>query len=449
MNINIVIIGAGEVGFNLAKTLSQEDYDITVIDINPEKCKRVQNHIDAKVIEGDGASQRVLQEIDMSEVDYLLSLTRADQVNLVSSKIASKMGAKKIICRLRNTEFIHRDAIVIPKEFGIDHVVFPEMAAQQEIENLIYESSAIDVHKYMNNQLSLIAYKIKSTSNIINKKIKNIELEKSAADFKIVLINRDGSNFIPHSDTHIIENDIVHFICKSHESLDMEVILGIEKLMLRNIIILGSGKIGRLLSKSLETNFNIKIIEKDLSKAQALGESLDESIILAGDGLDVEFLESENIMDTDCFISITESEQVNILSSLLAKSYNVKKVISHISTSSYKKLLRTIGVDAVVSKNMAAVNEVIRIIRTDQESIPISTFEDADIDVVEFTITAESKFIKNGYTLSDIPENISLLAISRSNKIIIPKSEDLILPSDNILVLTKQEYIKQTEDLFL
>ena len=449
MSINIVIIGAGEVGFNLAKTLSKEEYNITVIDIDDNKCRRVKNHIDARVIKGDGASQRVLQQIDMSEVDYLLALTRTDEVNLVTSKISSKMGAKKIICRLRNTEFVHKDAIVIPKEFGIDHVVFPEKAAQLEIENLIYESAAIDVHKYMNSQLSLNAYKITDKSPILDKKVKNIELENLSSDFKIVLILRDGKNFIPHSGSHIIDNDIIHVVCKSAETFNIEHVLGIEKPKLENIMILGSGKIGRLLSKSLENKFNIKIIEKDLSKAHALGESLDDSIILAGDGLDAEFLESENINETDCFISVTESEQVNILASLLAKSYNVKKVISHVSTSSYRKLLRMIGVDAVVSKNMAAVNEVVRIIRSNQESIPISTFENADIDVIEFSINKSSKFIKNSYKISDIPENISLLAIYRSNKIIIPKNDDLIQASDEILVLTKQEYIKETEELFI
>ena len=135
MSLKIVIVGAGEVGYNLAKSLSKENYDITVIDINPKKCQRIKNSIDAKVIVGDGASQRILQNIDMSQVDYLLALTRIDEVNLVTSKTSHEMGAKKIICRLRNTEYSHRDAIITPDQFGIDSVVYPEQAAQKEIEN--------------------------------------------------------------------------------------------------------------------------------------------------------------------------------------------------------------------------------------------------------------------------------------------------------------------------
>ena len=145
MSLNIVIIGVGEVGFNLAKYLSKEDHAITVIDVNPKKCLRVQNSIDAKVIEGDGTSQRLLSEIDMGNVDYILALTRIDEVNLVASKIAKERGAKKVICRLRNTEYGHEKTIIDPQQFGINHIVFPEKAAKNEIKRIITQPSSIDL----------------------------------------------------------------------------------------------------------------------------------------------------------------------------------------------------------------------------------------------------------------------------------------------------------------
>ena len=145
MKFNITIIGAGEVGFNLAKSLSKEDHDITVIDIDPVKCQKITNHIDAKVIEGDGCSQRILQNIDMSSIDYLIALTRIDEVNLVASKIAKERGAKKVICRLRNTEYGHEKTIIDPEQFGINHIVFPEKAAKNEIKRIITQPSSIDI----------------------------------------------------------------------------------------------------------------------------------------------------------------------------------------------------------------------------------------------------------------------------------------------------------------
>ena len=145
MKFNIVIIGAGEVGFNLAKSLSKEDHDITVIDIDPIKCQKITNHIDAKVIEGNGCSQRILQEIEMSEIDYLLALTRIDEVNLVASKIAKERGAKKVICRLRNTEYGHKKTIIDPSQYGINHIVFPQKAAKDQFKRIITQPSSIDI----------------------------------------------------------------------------------------------------------------------------------------------------------------------------------------------------------------------------------------------------------------------------------------------------------------
>ena len=162
MLLNIVLVGAGEVGFNLSKFLVKENYNLTVIDINPNKCSKVKNTIDARVVEGDGCSQRTLQNIDFSEVDYFLALTKIDEVNLVASTIAKKMGAKNIIARLRNTEYIHSKAVVSPENFGIDDVIYPEKSAQKEIENLVRDSSAVEVKSFFDAKVKSLTSKILS-----------------------------------------------------------------------------------------------------------------------------------------------------------------------------------------------------------------------------------------------------------------------------------------------
>ena len=176
MSLNIVIIGAGEVGYNLTRVLSNEDYDITVVDIAPERCDSVTNNFDARVILGNGASQRVLQQIDMENVDYLLALTRIDEVNLVASQIATKLGAKKIICRLRNTEYSHKDAVVTPADFNIDKVVFPEKAAQKEIESLIRQSSAVEILEFFAGSVLLVGIKLAASSPLIGRTTKQVEM---------------------------------------------------------------------------------------------------------------------------------------------------------------------------------------------------------------------------------------------------------------------------------
>ena len=172
--------------------LSKEDYDITVVDTNTDKCSKVKNAIDARVIEGNGASQRILQKIDnMSNVDYFLALTPIDEINLIASKISKAMGAKKVIARLRNTEFSHKTAIITPKDFNIDFVTYPEKAAQYEIESLIRSSSAIEVVKFNDDQITLIGIKIEESSPLIDRSVRNVVLSNPFTPHSVAVIYRN------------------------------------------------------------------------------------------------------------------------------------------------------------------------------------------------------------------------------------------------------------------
>lgn len=447
--MKILLLGAGEVGFNLAKYLSKEDYDITVIDIDSQKCKRIKNTIDAHVIEGDGSSQRVYSDIDMENIDYFLPLTKFDEVNLVSSMICKKMGVKKIISRLRNTEYIHKSAILKPIEFGIDHVTYPEKAAQIEIESLIKQTSAVEVQEFKNGKITLIGIKLEPSSPLIGRTVKNVTLSNPFASHKTAVIYRDDSSFVPHNETIYKKDDVVYFVTDTENLDSIQKMAGKPPFKVKNILILGLGKIGRLLSKSLQLDYNIKIIEQSSDKALKYSPNLQESLVLVGDGLDHELLESENIHEIDCFIATTENEKTNMLASLVAKHHGIKQVIMHVSTTSYIKSIRGIGVDAVVSKNISAVNEVLKIIQSDQQEIEISRFEDIDIDSLEIKALENCKYFTKNYALSDIPESMCLGGIVRNGRVIIPSNLKVnIEPNDNLLIFLKPESISKAENLF-
>jgi len=449
MSTKIVIIGAGEVGYNLTKTLSKENYDLTVIDINPEKCQRINNSIDAHVIIGDGASQRILQKIDMSQIDYLLALSRVDEVNLVAAKNAYEMGAKKIICRLRNTEYSHRNAIITPEQFGIDYVVYPERAAQQEIENLIRQPSAIDLQEFKGGEINLVGIQLDSSSPLIGRNIINVEHSNPYVPHKLVLLIREGESIIPTNKIIFKREDITYFIGKSHDIPDIQRMAGKRAFKVKNVTILGAGKIGRLLAKSLESDYDVRIIESDHTKARKVGRSLSDTLILDADGLDIDFLTSENIGDTDCFIAATENEQTNILASLLVKHYGVKQTILHINTTNYIRAVRRIGVDAIVSKNISAVNDIINFIRSDQEALPVFRIEDVDVDALELTVSEDCKYFHKNMTLEKLPDYVSIGYICRNGDIIIPNPHTEVLPEDELLLFTKEKNITKAENLFL
>ena len=448
MDIKIVIIGVGEVGFNLVKALSKEKFDITVIDIKEEKCQRITNTMDVRAIVGDGASQRILQQLDMTNIDYLLALTRIDEVNLVAAKSAYEMGAKKIICRLRNTEYSHESAIITPEQFGIDYVVYPEKAAQRDIENLIRQTSAVDLEEFKNGQINMVGIKIAHSSPLVGRNIKNVELSNPYIPHKLALVIRENESFIPPKETIYKKDDIGYFIGKAKDINEIQRMAGKPAFKVKNIMILGAGKIGRLLAKSLQSDYNVRIVEQNFEKAKKFGKTLTDTLILQANGLDVDFLNSENIQETDCFIAATENEQTNILASLLVKHYGVKQVILHITTTNYFKAVRRIGVDAVVSKNISAVNEVLKLIRSDQQDLPVSSFEDLNVDAIEISVVQECRYIRKKLTIDQIPEELCIGAICRNNEIIIPNNHAEIYAEDELLVITKDENISKVEKLF-
>jgi len=448
MSLKIVIIGAGEVGYNLSKYLANEDYAITVVDIDEQKCSKIKNAIDAKVLCGNGASQRILQKIDMPHVDYFLALTPIDEINLIASKAAKTLGAKKVIARLRNTEFNHKEAVLKPADFNIDYVSYPEKAAQKEIEKLIRRTSAVEVIGFNEDTITLVGIKLEVSSPLVGRSIKNVKLTNPFISHQVSVIYREDSSFIPHSDTIYQKDDVVYFLSKTEDVDLIQQMAGKPPFNVKNIMVIGAGKIGRLLSKSLQYDYNLKIIEKSSEKANKYNSSLSNSLMLIGNALDTEFLESENIYDIDCFIAATEDEQTNIMSCLLAKDYGVKQVIVHISTTNYIKPMRRMGIDAVVSKNISAVNEVFKFIHTDQQEIEISRFEDIDIDSIELDVIDGCKYLRKKYSIFDLPESICLGAIIRGEKIIIPNMNSTIYKGDKLLIFLKPDFISKVENIF-
>jgi len=449
MELKIVIIGAGEVGFNLAKSLSRENYDITVVDINPEKCLRIKNNLDAHVIEGDGASQRVLQKLDMKKVDYLLALCPIDEVNLVASRISKKMGAKHVICRLRSTEYSHKNAIITPEQFGIEYVTYPEKAAQIEIENLIRRSSTVEVQEFKDGAILMVGVNLESSSPLIGRTIDSVITSNPFTPHKTVLINRNDDFFIPNLNDFYKKNDHVYFIGRKNDIDNIQKMAGKPSFDVKNVMILGCGKIGRLLAKSLQYDYNVKIIEKNKDKAKFFSPNLSESLMLIGDGLDIEFLESENISDVDCFVSATQNEQTNILASLLAKHYGARQAILHITTTNYLKSVRRIGADAIVSKNISAVNEVLNVIRSNQDNVEIHRFDDVGVEAIDVIVDPDSDYLSNNMTIDSIPESYSIAAIIREEKIIIPNKRTEIKSNDELLMFTKPEHAQKAESLFV
>jgi len=309
--MRIVIIGVGEVGFHVAKALSQEEHDITVMDVDPVKCKRATANLDVIVLEGNGASPRNLSMANVQDADYVLSLTRVDEVNLIASQQAHQLGAKKIIARLRNQQYTTRDSIIKPEKFGIDLVIHPEKEACREIVQLVRHSYATQVMDFEGGRMQMMGIRLDEECPIIGKSVREICDEERDFKFGIITVLRDGESHVPWSDFIFSKADTAYFIVKTERIESLMVLLGKEATQTNSIIILGGSKIGRSVAEELENEMSVRMIDNRRDKAEWLASKLKETMVLYGDGTDVELLKAENIQDADSFIAVTENEQTN------------------------------------------------------------------------------------------------------------------------------------------
>ena len=446
--MRIVIIGAGEVGFHVAKALSQEDHDITVIDIDSVKCKRASESLDVIVIEGNGASPRNLSEANVQEADYVLCLTRVDEVNLIASQQAKELGAKKVIARLRNQQYTTRDSIIKPEKFGIDHVIHPEREACREIVKLVHHSYATQVMEFEGGRMQTIGIRLDESSPVMGKTVREICDEDRDFRFGIVTVIRAGESRVPWSDFVFEKDDIAYFIVKKEHLYSLMYLLGKEATETHSVVILGGSKIGRSIAEELQSELSVRLIEEKREKAEWLASNLKQTMVLHGDGTDVELLKAENINEADSFISVTESEQTNLLSGMLAHHLGVKQTVIHLSTTEYMPIVQEIGLGAVISKNMSTVNSILKFISSSQTETPITTFDEIDVDVIEFSPEPGSKVTT--LPLEDIkfPEDSIVGVINHHGQLSIARGSSQLTDEDTVLVFAKSSAVSTLRKLF-
>ena len=445
--MKIVIIGAGEVGFHIAKALSEENYDTTVIDISPVKCTRTSENLDVLVIQGDGASPEVVRQAEVGKADVLIAVTRIDEVNLIASQLAHELGANKIIARLRNTEYSRKDTIIHPKKFGIDKVIHPEKAACKEILGLVQQLSATSVVDFEDGRLQLIGIRLDNGCPIHGKTLQELREENNEFSFSAVSVLRGRKTIIPHGDFEFSQDDICYFLVKKESVNNVFRMVGKPIQETENVMILGGGKIGRSVAKALQNSLDVRLVEIDRNKAQQLATTLEKTLVLNGDGTDIEFLRSENMEELDSFIAVTQNEQTNLLSSLLAKHLGATQTIVHVSTTDYIPAMKVIGLDSVVSKNMSTVNAILEYIKSDQ-TVSITSFENIDVEALEFNPAPGSPVTKVPLGEVGFPAQSIVGAVNHHGHISIAAGDTQLTEDDTALMFARPDYISQVEKLF-
>lgn len=445
--MNIIIVGAGEVGFYLAKMLSEENHDITMLDTDPEKCQRAREHLDVLVLEGNGGSAQTLSEAGIKKVDLLIAVTSVDEVNIMACMFANRLGVETKIARVRNAEYSKPRALITPSQLGVDKMIHPEEEAARQIKNLLRRSAANEVAEFSGGRVQLVGIKLGEDSPMIGNTLEKIASDHPDVVYRTVAISRNGNTLIPTGSDSFEMKDHVYIIAKSESIPQVLSIAGKKEQRMKNVIVLGAGKIGRRLSQMIEDKISVKLIEMSASKTERAAKMLKNTLIIKGDGTDIELLESEGIQDIDALVSVTQFDEKNIISGILAKDLGVKKAIVHVSRTDLIPVVDKIGIDSVVSKSVATVDAILKYVRKG-EVVSVISLEGTDVEAIELIPQLESKVTQKPIKDCNFPEGTIIGAQIHVNEVTIPTGDSIIVPGDKVVVFTRPDAIPDIEALF-
>lgn len=437
--MKIVVVGAGKVGYSLAQRLAQDQHDVYVIEKNGDRIKNLENNLDVNLVQGNGSSIALLQEIGIEDIGMLIAVTDSDEVNMLACMLGKAAGIPKTIARVRETEYENDTNALIRERLGIDLFINPEMVTAQEIYKILKTPAALDVEEFASGDVRLVEFKIRNNHDIMGIPLRSLELPPNVL---VVGIMRGGEMIIPHGDSTLEYMDNVFFLGATDSIDEVESWLHETTRPTQRVVIIGAGLIGRNLTVLLENDgYDVKIIEKDLDRCEQLAAMVDRSIVIHGDGTDIDLLEAEEISDNDVIICLTDDDKLNLLVALLAKHMGVPKAFVRVGRLEYITLMEQVGIDVAFSPRLLTSGQILRLIREDENLINIFTFEGSKAEAVEIEVTEKTSLINKHLKDLKLPGKSLVGAIVREHQTIVPKGDTLLLEGDHIVIFTLPENI--------
>ncbi|GHA27364.1 Trk system potassium transport protein TrkA [Salinimicrobium marinum] len=449
--MKIIIAGAGEVGFHLAKLLSYESQDITLIDNNKEHLLYADTHLDIRTLKGDATSIAVLKDAQVKNVDLLIGVTSSETTNITVCVLAKQLGAKRTIARIANTEFLENKEEIGFVKFGIDELISPEALAAREIELLLNQSAFNDSYEFEEGALTMVGLNLSRTAAFVGKTVKEAAQIFPGLQFMPIAIQRFGTQYtlIPRGDTQFKEGDQVYFVTTRGGVDELYKLTGKVRQEIKNVMILGGSKIGKKTTRDLcQNNFRVKLIEQNKNKAFELADELPKSLVIHGDGRNVELLDEENIQDMDAFIAVTGNSETNIMTCLVAKSKSVKRTIALVENMDYFQLSHSIGIDTLINKKLLAANNIFRYIRKG-EVVAMTKLNNMNAELLEFIVKPTSKASDKRIKDLDFPRSAIIGGVIREGEGQIALGDFRIKPGDRVVVCSLPRSISKVEKMFL
>ncbi|MDY0083051.1 MAG: Trk system potassium transporter TrkA [Ignavibacteriaceae bacterium] len=444
----IIIAGMGDVGYQLAKQLSIESHDIIAIDLDQDRLSYSDQMADILTINGSSTSVSVLKQAGIDKADLLVAVTASEEVNITSTILGKKLGAKRTIARIFNDEYLNPESGVNFKELGVDFMIYPEGLAAIETVNLINRTAATDVLEFEDAKLSVMGIRLDKNAPIIQKKMYEVTQQFQNVDFRVVAIHRNFRTIVPRGNDKFLPNDQVFVISKPQGHDTILRLSGKENIQFNNIMILGGGKIGRRVASMLSNKMTVKLIDNDPDKAFELADQLPNTLVIKGDGRDIDLLAQEGIIDVDAFVAVTEDAETNIISCLMAKHLGVKKAIALVDKVDYIPLTQTIGLDSLINKKLISANNIVRFIKKGG-LVSYSTLEGIDAVLLEYVAQPGSQITETTLAKLDLPKGTIIGGFIRNDEGHIGIGDSKINAGDKVVVFSLPDAVEKLEKFFV
>ncbi|WP_440919099.1 Trk system potassium transporter TrkA [Candidatus Pelagibacter sp.] len=458
--MNIIICGAGRVGFTIAKLLSEQGHSITVIDQSSEDIQKINDSLDVKAIVGKATYPSILEKANAAETDMIIAVTRNDEINMLICQIAfSIFNIQKKIARIRSQDYLNpRFTRVYNKEnLPIDVIISPEIEISKSIQRKLEAPGALDSVPFADNKIRLLEIFIKEDCKSIGIKFNELTNKYPKLEANIIGINRDNKFFIPKKTDAVKKDDKIYVIINSSQMSETLEAFGHEEKISKKILIIGGGNIGFNLAKNIEETLEtvrVKIVEKNKERAEFLANQLNDAIVINGDGLDEEVLTEANLGEAETVLALTNDDEDNLMVSVLVEKFakdqkdiEDKRTMALINKPNYSLLQSSLKIDDLIDPRMTTVSSILKHIHkgTIENAYTLS---DGEYEVIEAEIIETSELINKEIKNSNLPDELRIGAVLRDKKIIIPRSNFDFKKDDRVVFIVKKDSISFVENIF-
>jgi len=450
--MKIIILGAGQVGSSVAANLVNEDNDITLVDVNPIALQSISERYDLRTVTGVASHPSILEKAGAKDAEMILAVTNCDEVNMIACQVAYTLfHTPTKIARIREIEYLKNHPLFAQEALPIDVLISPDRLVTEQIQQLIKHPGALQVLDFADGKVQMVVIRASYSGVLEGLSLRELKERLNNIEYKIAVIYSSGKPIIPNADTVIKAADEIFFI-SSQKSMDKLLQhIRIKDKPLKNIMISGGGNIGLRLAESLENEYKIKLLELDPKKASLAAEKLKNTIVLNGDATDEELLDEENIDNSDVFCALTNADEVNIISSMLAKRLGARKVMALINRAAYVDLVQSNTIDIAISPQQATIGSLLAHVRKGDVVVVHSLRRGAAeaIEAIAHGSESSSKVVGKKIQDIELPEGTTIAAIVRGKDVLMAKKKIIIETNDHlILFVSDKKHVKEVESLF-